>query len=112
MKCYEAVFILDEKRLDDDGTAFSREISKHVKDLGGRVKEAVSLGRKSFARAIAKRRAGTYWDFVLELDPEKVVAFQDKYRLNNAVLRLQVFKYEAAAANPPRVRDFDGPPRA
>ena len=98
MRTYEAVVVLDEKRLDDDGTAFSKEIASHVKSLGGRVKEANLLGRKSFVRAIGKRRAGTYWTFLLALDPSKIVTFRDRYRLNSAVLRLQVFAREEPRA--------------
>ena len=94
MKTYEAVFILDDKKLDDHGDSFARRVGDHIRDLGGKVKEKGSLGRKQFARRIKKKSAGQYWDFVFDLDPEQVATFEEKYRLDSAVLRLVVFIYE------------------
>ncbi len=94
MRTYEAVFILDNRKLEDDGEAFSREIAEHIKTLGGTVQKRISLGRKQFARPIGKHKAGVYWDYVLDLAPESVAAFQDNYKFNNTVLRLVVFLYE------------------
>ena len=105
MKTYEAVFILDDKKLDDHGDSFARQVGDHIRDLGGKVKEKGSLGRKQFARRIKKRSAGQYWDFVFDLDPDKVVTFEDKYRLDDAVLRLVVFIYEPP---PPGVERVTG----
>ena len=95
MTTYEAVFILDCKLVEDGGEAFSQEVAKHIRSLGGRVQQRVSMGRRQFARAIGKHKAGNYWDFVFDLDPAKVAAFKDKYRLNSTVLRLQAVLYEA-----------------
>jgi ribosomal protein S6 len=98
LRTYEAVFILDDRKFEDAGEAFSREIGSHIKSLGGKGKERNSLGRKQFARPIGKHVTGLYWGFVFDLDPSKVGTFQDKYRLNTSVLRLTVLQYEA----PPR----------
>lgn len=98
MKTYEAVFILDDKKVDDHGDSFARTVADHVRDLGGKVKEKNSLGRKQFSRRIKKRSAGQYWDFVFDLEPEKVLTFEEKYRLDSSVLRLVVLIYEPPPA--------------
>ena len=94
MKTYEAVFILDSKKLEDNGETFAKSAGEQVEALGGKVHKAVSLGRKQFARPIGKHKAGNYWDLIVDLAPESVIALEDRYRLNDTVLRLVIFNYE------------------
>jgi small subunit ribosomal protein S6 len=114
LKTYEAVFILDPKKVEDGGEALAKGVSEQAEALGGKVQRAVPLGRRQFARPLGKHRAGVYWDIVLDLQNEAVAAFKDRYRLNSAVLRLEVFLFEegsdpARLTSPPRGdrdRDF------
>ena len=87
MKKYEAVFILDIRKVDDEGEAFSKEFAGLIESLGGKMEAAASLGRKQFTYDINKRKAGIYWDFLFELDPLKVIEIKNKYKLNETVLR-------------------------
>ena len=95
MRTYEAVFILDERKIEDRGDSFARGIAAHIKDLRGKVKERRSLGRRQLAYPIKKHSSGVYWDFVFDIAPDKLATFEDKYRLAETVLRLVVFQYEA-----------------
>lgn len=95
MKTYEAVFVLDERKFDDQGEAFSQEIVKRIQDLGGRLRDRVAMGRKQFARPVRKLNAGVYWDFVFDLAANQVEPFKEVYRLNDAVLRSEVFLFDA-----------------
>lgn len=104
MNTYQAVFILDDKKVDDGGDAFANDVVSYIKELGGQFKEKNSLGRKQFARRIKNRSAGHYWEFVFDLDPTKVETFEDRYRLNNTVLRLVVFHHESVPAGTRRRR--------
>jgi ribosomal protein S6 len=97
LNTYEAVFILDSRKIEDNGETFSKEAETEIEKLGGKVTSCTSLGRKQFARPIGKHRAGNYWDFIIELDPAAVFSLKDRYRLNPVVLRLEVFHYDAAA---------------
>ena len=87
MKKYEAVFILDIRKVDDEGKAFSQDFGALIESLGGKMEAAVSLGRKQFTYDINKRKAGIYWDFLFELDSLKVIEIKNKYKLNETVLR-------------------------
>ena len=87
MKKYEAVFILDIRKVDDEGEAFSKELAALIESLGGKMVAAVSMGRKQFSYDINKRKAGLYWDFLFELDADKVIEIKNKYKLNEKVLR-------------------------
>jgi len=94
LKKYEAVFILDPRRVENNGEAFSAEIEDAIRSLGGTVVRSICLEKRVFARPIGKNKTGIYWDYVMECGPEAVAALQDKFRLNQTVLRLVVFEYE------------------
>jgi len=100
VKTYDIIFILDEKKFEDGGKAFSGDIAAHLKSLGAEVKQANDMGRRTFTYPINKSTAGFYWEFVADLSPDKVTAFEDKYRLNASVLRFKVFNYVAPSKNP------------
>lgn len=94
LKTYESIFILDSRKLDDGGETFAKQVANLVEQLGGTVQKSVSLGRRQFARPIGRHRAGVYWDFIVDLEPEQVETLKDRYRLNNTVLRLEAFLFE------------------
>ena len=100
MRTYEAVFILDERKVEGKGDAFAEGATEFIQSIGGSIKNSHCLGRRHFAYKIQKKSAGIYWDFVVDLDPDKVKVLQDKYRLDERVLRLVVFLYE----EPPKRR--------
>ena len=97
MRTYEAVFILDSRKLEDSGEGFCQRVKEHVESLGGAIGKTMNLGRKQFARPLGRHKSGTYLDFIVTLDPEKVADFHDRYRLDSLVLRQEVFNYEPHA---------------
>jgi small subunit ribosomal protein S6 len=94
LKTYEAVFILDERQFTDGGEAFAEDIVQRVEKSGGRVLRKDPMGRRQFARPIRKQKAGIYWDFVLEMDPDQVAPLKEAFRLDESVFRAVVFLYE------------------
>ena len=94
MKKYEAVFILDMRKVEDEGQAFSEEFEKNVQSWGGVMVENVSMGRKQFAREIKKRKAGIYWNFVFELEPAKETEIREFYKLDERVIRLMIINFD------------------
>lgn len=94
MKKYESVFILEIRKMEDEGKAFAEEFGKYVESIGGVMEEPKFLGRKQFAREIKKRKAGIYWHFVFTCSPAGANGIKDKYRLDERILRLMVANYE------------------
>ena len=94
MKKYEAVFILDIRKADDEGAGFCKELSELIETLGGKMESAVPMGRKQFTYEIDKRRAGLYFDFVFELGADKVREIKEKYKLDARVLRNLILIYD------------------
>lgn len=95
MKKYESIFILDIRKVDDDGTAFTEELKKLIEgELKGKMVETKPMGRKQFAREIKKRKAGIYWNYIFEAEAEQVKTIRNSFRLDDRVLRLMVINYE------------------
>ena len=94
MRTYEAIMVLDDRKVDDHGEAMANDVANTVTTLGGTVLEKESLGRRSFARPMGKHKAGIYWDFKVELDPSQVAVLKERYRLNEVVLRTELFSTE------------------
>ena len=87
MKKYEAVFILDIRKADDEGNAFTKEFGELIESLGGKLESVTPMGRRQFTYEINKRRAGLYFDFIFELATDKVREIKEKYKLDARVLR-------------------------
>ncbi len=100
MKKYEAVFILDIRKTDDEGAAFTREFGELIGALGGTLESTTPMGRRQFTYEINKRKAGIYFDFVFELEPAKVIAIKEKYKLDERVLRNLILLYDRPATAP------------
>ncbi|MDD4816876.1 MAG: 30S ribosomal protein S6 [Victivallaceae bacterium] len=87
MKKYEAVFILDIRKTEDEGVAFSNEFAELVGKLGGKMVTTEAMGRLQFSYEIKKRKAGIYFDFVFEAPEAAIFAIKDRYRLDERILR-------------------------
>ena len=94
MKKYEAVFILDIRKADDEAEGFSKEFAELITSLGGVMGETIPMGRKQFTYEINKRRAGLYFDFVFTLGADKVREIKEKYKLDARVLRNLILIYD------------------
>ncbi len=94
MKTYETVIILDDRKVQDEGKAFIEEFSSAVSRANGEFLRATPLGRKQFARQIKKKKSGFFWDVVFNMNEKEVAEIPDKYRLDERILRLQIFIYD------------------
>lgn len=94
MNKYEAVYILDDRKVEGNGSAFVKEIEAAVSELGGKCVSTECIGRRQFATPIKKRTAGTYWDLVFEVPAAGVAVLKDRFRLNPSLLRAEIFAYD------------------
>ncbi len=95
MKKYETIVILDEKALKDDGSEFLAKLEKVVAhECGGKIVSSEIMGKRQFAREIKKRKTGIYLDMVHEMEPSKIDHLQDKFKLDELVLRMQTYNYD------------------
>ncbi len=98
MKKYEAIFILDIRKVEDEGESFGKELAALIEEQGGTVEKATALGRNQFAYEIKKRKAGIYWNFIFSIDADKITAVKNKFRLDERVLRNMIINYDRPEA--------------
>ncbi|MDD5697210.1 MAG: 30S ribosomal protein S6 [Victivallaceae bacterium] len=97
MKKYEAIFILDIRKVDDEGAGISGEIAALIDQWGGEMVKSVSLGRRQFAYEIKKRKGGIYWNYVFTAAPDKVKELKEHFRLDERVLRNMIINFDRPA---------------
>ena len=88
------MFILDPTKVEGNGEAFDATIQAYLKELGAEITRVKFFEKRTFARPIGKHKAGLYWDYVAELPATAPAAVQDKYRLNDTVLRIGIFHFK------------------
>lgn len=106
LKKYEAVFILDIRRVEDEGITFSNELTALIASLGGKMISADSMGRQQFTYEIKKRKAGIYYDYVFEAEESSILAIKEKYHLDERVLRNMIIIYDRPEKVTGRVKDL------
>jgi len=95
LKKYEAIFILDIRKVDDEGAAFSREFSELIeKQLNGKMVSVDAMGRLQFSYEIKKRKAGIYYNFVFEVEESGILSIKDKFRLDERILRNMIIVFD------------------
>ena len=97
MKKYEAIFIMDIRKVDDEGAAVSSEIAALIEKWGGEMIKSESMGRRQFAYEINKRKGGIYWQYVFTAGPENVKELKENFRLDERVLRNMIINFDRPA---------------
>lgn len=99
MNKYEAMFIFpdafSEEQLDNAVDKVKSEIEK----VGGTIQSAIRLGRRTFAREMAKTQAGQYVVITFELVSKEVESLKSNLRFNEDIFRMQIFRVEDKPAN-------------
>lgn len=96
--------MLDETKIKNNGESFIDDVEKLITDLGGKLLEKNSMGKKVFARPIKRKNTGIYWDIVFELDASKEKEYKENFRMNHQVIRLVNYIYDRPE-NPVTIRD-------
>ena len=94
LKKYEAIFILDIRKVDDEGAGVSSEIAALIEKWGGEMVKSDSLGRRQFAYEVKKRKGGIYWNYVFTAAPDKVKELKENFRLDERVLRNMIINFD------------------
>lgn len=94
MSKYEVVFILDPAKVEGNGEAFDATIQEQLKALGGEISRVKFFEKRTFARPMGKHKVGLYWDYVVSMDATVPAQIKEKYRLNQTVIRVAIFKFE------------------
>ena len=100
MRTYEALIIFPETLKDDAVGAAVNRVRAEIEKLGGTVSAANVLGKRQFSRTLQKLEGGHYMRVSFDLDPDKVVALQARYKLVESVFRVQLVRMDKPAPSP------------
>lgn len=95
---YEGLFIFPKELGEEALEAALAQVREEIKKLGGTVRSVTRMGKRSFARPLAKRRdAGHYAVFEFELDGSAVAPLQARFKLNPNIFRVQLVRTKLPA---------------
>ncbi len=89
MKRYEGLFILDTAGKEEGIKDVIDKISSEIAAVGGKVETVQKMDKRNFAR-VAKRKhsAGSYVNFIFEIEPGAVPQLRQRFVLNEDVFRV------------------------
>lgn len=100
MNKYEAMFIFPDAFSEDQLDNAVTNIKGEVEKVGGQIESAIRLGRRSFAREMAKTQAGQYVVLTFALDGKQVESLKSNLRFNEEIFRMQIFRAPEKVAEP------------
>ena len=94
MSRYEAMVILPEALQEDQVEQGLDNLKNEIKALGGSVNAATRMGKKNFARPLAKQRLGEFALVTFSVGGEHIAKLRERIKLNNALFRVQIIRVE------------------
>ena len=91
MKKYEGMFIFPASTQDEALNAVIERSVAEMTNLGGVIESTETLGRKTFARPMAKQDSGIYVRVRFEFDPANIKPLLARYALDEEVFRFHAF---------------------
>ena len=91
MKKYEGMFIFPASTQDEALNAVIERSVAEMTNLGGVIESTDILGRKTFARPMAKQDSGIYVRVRFEFEPANIKPLLARYALDEEVFRFHVF---------------------
>jgi ribosomal protein S6 len=91
---YEAMFIFPDAFSEEQLDNAVDKIKSEVEKVGGVIESAIRLGRRTFAREMAKTQAGQYVVITFELVSKEVESLKSNLRFNEDIFRMQIFRVE------------------
>ena len=95
MNLYEGLFIFSDLMQEEALNAAVKTVHGEIEKAGGAVEETIPLGRRSFARHLAKKEAGHYVQIIFRMAPERVNDLRARCRLHDKIFRAQVSRMTA-----------------
>ena len=101
-KKYEALVIFSANVREDGLEAAIERFAAELKALGAEIESTEALGRRPFARTLAKRDAGLFANVRFDAEPDAIAKMCERFRLYEDTFRIQFrtrnLRIEAAKA--------------
>jgi small subunit ribosomal protein S6 len=87
MPKYQMLYIISGDVTDNDVESKVKTVDKVVTDLGGKITDSETVGRKKLAYTIKKQEFGTYVKLYFEIEGDKLVEIPKEFKSHSFVLR-------------------------
>lgn len=92
MNKYEAMFIFPDAFSEEQLENAVGNIKGEIEKVGGTIQSATRMGRRTFAREMAKTQAGQYVVITFALATKEVESLKSNLRFNEDIFRMQIFR--------------------
>ena len=97
-KKYEALVIFSSAVTEDGLEKAIERFAEELKALGAQIESTEALGRRPFARVLAKRDHGLFATVRFDAEPDAIAKMRERFRLYEDTFRTRNLRIEAAKA--------------
>ncbi len=90
LRQYEGLFIFPGRLEDDDVEKVVEKIGGEISSHGGNIEKVDSLGKRRFARPLARQESGHYRRVYFDLAPDRVEELSSRFKFVDGILRVQI----------------------
>ena len=90
MNKYDGLYILVGANKDEALDKALDKAQSEITRLGGKILDTQNLGKRTFARPLAKRDNGVYLRIRFEMDGGKIEELVNRYHLSEEIFRVQI----------------------
>lgn len=90
LNTYDIMFIFPATLTDEQYDKLFETAQAEITRVGGTVARTERMGRRPYARPIAKRVEGLYGRAWAKIDPTQIDALTARYNLNEEIVRVQI----------------------
>lgn len=94
MNKYDGLYILVGANKDEALDKAIEKAQSELTRLGGKVLDTQNLGKRTFARPLAKKDNGVYIRIRFEMDPSKIEELINRYHLADEIFRVQILSVD------------------
>ena len=98
MRTYEGLFILNTAGKEESAKELVEKVEKEIQSFGGKIGKIERMDKRPFARVTGKVDSGYYVNIIFDIDPSKLVALGNKFKLDEDVYRATFLKPTSTAA--------------
>ncbi len=85
---YQGLFILNTTGKEESSKQIIESLEKEIQFFGGTTNKVERLDKRPFARIAHHVDSGYYVNIGFEMEPEKLMLFRDKLKMNQDVFRV------------------------
>jgi small subunit ribosomal protein S6 len=94
---YEGLFILNTAGKEEGAKELVEKVEKEIQNGGGKINKVERMDKRPFARMPGSLDSGYYVNIVFNLDPEKLPALTNKFKLDEDIYRVMFLRPEESS---------------